>query len=178
MPAKPVETLSLTPSSTEVITTRAKTPSISRVRVRIERSLCAQSSRTPPVTTSQTRAARTPSVRRGRVLPGFGSPRPPAVAVATKRRALLSQTPPSLIAQRLHRGLPAGLHGREEREQEAEDEGHQCRPDEAQGGERQRRADRAGDHPGKDDADHEPRGAAEQGQQQGLGHERFEDLAS
>ena len=57
MPANPVATLSLTPSSTEVITTSAKTPSISRVRVRIERSLCAQSSIRPPVTTSQTRAS-------------------------------------------------------------------------------------------------------------------------
>ncbi len=33
MPAKPVETLSMTPSSTEIITTSAKTPSINSVRV-------------------------------------------------------------------------------------------------------------------------------------------------
>src|SRR3954470_192943 len=108
MPAKPVETLSLTPSSTEVITTRAKTPSISRVRVRTERSLCDHSSMRPPVTTSQTRAMRIPRLRRRRM--GADA------AAGTKARA-------SLIAQGLHRRLPAGLGGRIEREQKAEDEG-------------------------------------------------------
>src|SRR6185295_12733991 len=118
--------------------TRAKTPSISRVNVRIERSLCDQSSMRPPVTTSQTRATRTPKLRRRRM--GAG-----AASAGTKVRA-------SLIAQGLHRRLPAGLGGRIEREQEAEDEGQEGRPQEAQGGERQRNADRLRDHPREDDA--------------------------
>src|SRR5947199_1809407 len=121
MPAKPVETLSLTPSSTEVITTRAKTPSISRVSVRSERSLCDHSSISPPVTTSHTRAARTLKVRRRRIAAGAAS------AAGTKVSA-------SLIAQCLHRRLPAGLGGRIEGEQEAEDDGKQRGPQDAQGG--------------------------------------------
>ena len=55
MPSNPVPTLSRTPSSTDVSTTSAKTPSMSSVRVSIERSLCAHSSTSPPVTTSNTR---------------------------------------------------------------------------------------------------------------------------
>src|SRR5436309_9680266 len=131
MPAKPVETLSLTPSSTELITTRAKTPSISRVRVSSERSLCDHSSISPPVTTSHTRAARTPRLRRRRIATGGAASAPPA---GTKVSA-------SLIAQCLHRRLPAGLGRRIEREQETEDDGQQRGPQEAQRGERQRHAD-------------------------------------
>src|SRR5215208_1767388 len=147
MPAKPVETLSLTPSSTEVMTTRAKTPSISKVNVRIERSLCAHSSIRPPVTTSQTRAARVPRPWRRTV------PVAPGAWVTTTI---------SLIAQRLHRRLPAGLGGRIEREQEAEDDGQGRGPDEAQRGQRHRDAERLRDHPREGDADGEARGAAEQ----------------
>src|SRR5436305_4479271 len=165
MPAKPVATLSLTPSSTEVITTRAKTPSMSRVKVSSERSLCAHSSIRPPVTTSHTRAARTPRLRRRES---------GAAAPATEGGARMMID--SLIAQRLHRRLPAGLDGRIEREQEAEDESHQGGPHEAQRRERQRHPDRMGDHPGEEDAEQVPHGAPQEGQEQRLGHERLEDL--
>src|SRR5947209_6969717 len=167
MPAKPVETLSWTPSSTEVITTRAKTPSISRVRVRSERSLCDHSSIRPPVTTSHTRAARTLKVRRRRIAAGARS------EVSAPAGTNVSA---SLIAQGLHRRLPAGLGRRIEREQETEDDGEQRGPHEAQGGERQRHADRLGDHPREGDADEKTGGAPQQGQEQRLGHERLEDL--
>ena len=43
MPAKPVVTLSITPSRTDVITTSTKTPSINSVSVSVERSLWAHS---------------------------------------------------------------------------------------------------------------------------------------
>src|SRR5215203_7239572 len=167
MPAKPVETLSLTPSSTEVITTRAKTPSMSRVRVRIERSLWDHSSIRPPVTTSQTRAARVPRPWRRR----WTKPSPP------RKASFAWRSIDSLIAQCLHRRLPAGLGGRVEGEQEAEDDGQQGGPEEAQRIDRQRHADRFRDHPGKADADEVAGGAAEQREQQRLGHEPLEDLA-
>src|SRR4051794_30737022 len=148
MPAKPVETLSLTPSSTEDITTRANTPSISKVRVSSERSLCDHSSIRPPVITSHTRATRVPRVRRRRT------------GVSTRAAAgCIIRT--SFIAQRLHRRLTTGLGGRIEREQEAEDQGHQGGPEEAQRRERQRNADRFRDHPGEGDADDIAHGAAE-----------------
>ena len=57
MPEKPVAILSMTPSMTEVMTTSAKTPSIRSVSVSVERSLCAQSSTSPPLTISQPRAS-------------------------------------------------------------------------------------------------------------------------
>ncbi len=65
IPANPVVTLSMTPSKTDVRTTRTKTPSIRSVSVRTDRSLCAQSSRKPPRTTSNIKArrARTPKRR-------------------------------------------------------------------------------------------------------------------
>src|SRR5258705_314389 len=57
MPAKPVLTLSFTPSSREVITTMAKTPSINMVKVRIESRLCDKSWIRPPVMPSPMREA-------------------------------------------------------------------------------------------------------------------------
>src|SRR5262245_22972619 len=118
MPAKPVEILSCTPSSTDTMTTSANTPSMRRVNVRSERSLCAHSSIKPPVMTSQTRASRAPSdLRRGRA--------GPSDVAAWRGRAI------SFIAQRLHRRLPAGLGGGVESEEETEHQGHQRGPDEA-----------------------------------------------
>src|SRR6185369_4361722 len=154
MPAKPVPILSLTPSSTEVITTSAKTPSMRSVRVRSERSLCAHSSISPPVITSHTSARRTPIVRRRTVAGPVGS-----VRAGVNVRI-------SLIAQCLHRRLPAGLDGGAESEQEAEDERHQRRPQKAQRIERQRHADREGDHPREGDPDQETDQATESRQQQ------------
>src|ERR1035437_7097281 len=106
MPAKPVETLSRTPSRTEVLTTSAKTPSMRSVSVRIERSLCAHSSTSQPAMNSWKRLNLAPQDRRR---PSTGLV-PPA---ATGKETLL-------ITQRLHRGKPAGLPRRVEREQEAE----------------------------------------------------------
>ena len=48
IPSNPVPTLSRTPSSTDVSTTSAKTPSMSSVSVRADRSLCDHSSTRPP----------------------------------------------------------------------------------------------------------------------------------
>ncbi len=120
MPAKPVETLSLTPSSTEVITTRAKTPSMRSVRVSSERSLCAHNSIRPPVTTSQTRERRLPRLRRRRGIPAVVTAGVDAMGDGVKIAVSIAV---SFIAQRLHRRLPAGLGGRVEGEQEAEDDG-------------------------------------------------------
>src|SRR5579864_1242002 len=148
MPAKPIDTLSMMPSSTEVITTRAKTPRVSRLSVSSERSLCAHSSTSPPVTTSTPRLSWTSGPRR------------------------------SLIPQRLHRREPARLPGRVESEEEAEGAGQRRRPAEARHRDRQRHADRGGDHLREDDADRQPETGAEDRHQQRLGHEALEDLAT
>src|SRR6202035_275135 len=164
MPAKPVDTLSCTPSSTEVITTSAKTPSMRSVRVRIERSLCAQSAIRPPLTTSHTRAARTPRLRRRRT-------------VSRPTSATGPRTSASLIAQALYGRLPAVLGGRIEGEEEAEGEGQEGGPEEAQGSERQRHADRVRDRPREDDPHGVADGAPQERQKKRLGHEGLEDLA-
>src|SRR5271169_27508 len=149
IPEKPVVTLSRTPSSTDVMTTSAKTPSMRSVSVRIERSLCAQSSIRPPVTTSQIRASRAPGEREPATL---------------------------LIAQRLHGREAAGLQGGVDREEEAEDEGQQERPDEALRVHVERDLEDRRDHLRERDADEEADEPAEAGQEQRLGHELLEDL--
>src|SRR5271169_155028 len=149
IPEKPVVTLSRTPSSTDVMTTSAKTPSMRSVSVRIERSLCAQSSIRPPVTTSQMRESR----------------------AASERETLL-------IVQRLHRGEAARLQRRIDREEEAEDEGQEERPDEALRVHVERDLEDRRDHLRERDADEEADEPAEAGQEQRLGHELLEDLAA
>src|SRR6185503_4127267 len=148
IPWNPVPTLSRTPSSTDVSTTSAKTPSMSRVRVRTDRSLCDHSSTSPPVTTSNTRFTRAP--RESRLL----------------------------IAQGLHRGETAGLPRRVEGEDEPEGRGQEEGPAEAHGLQEERdlqeRRDRRREGDSADEADHAP----EAGQQEGLGHEPLEDLAA
>src|ERR1039457_3326502 len=151
IPEKPVVTLSRIPSSTDVMMTSAKTPSMRSVSVRIERSLWAQSSIRPPVTTSQMRASRAPSERR--------------------RTSLL-------IPQRLHRGEPAGLPGRVDREEEAEDEGQEEGPHEALRVHVERDLEDGRDHLRERDADEEADEPAEARQEQRLGHELLEDLAA
>src|ERR1017187_1343531 len=151
IPEKPVVTLSRIPSSTDVMMTSAKTPSMRSVSVRIERSLWAQSSIRPPVTTSQMRASRAPSERR--------------------RTSLL-------IPQRLHRGEPAGLPGRVDCEEEAEDEGQEEGPHEALRVHVERDLEDGRDHLRERDADEEADEPAEARQEQRLGHELLEHLAA
>src|ERR1700753_2342394 len=159
MPAKPVDTLSTMPSRTEVITTRAKTPRVRRLSVSRERSLWAQSSTKPPLTTSATRLAwaRRPRLGRG----------------AAARLA-----PASLIAQGFHRGQAAGLPGRIEGEEKAEGAGEAGGPGEADGRQGEGHAEDDGDGLGEGDAGEEAEAGAEEGHQEGLGHEGLEDLAA
>src|SRR5687768_4844820 len=138
IPAKPVPTLSRTPSSTDVSTTSAKTPSMSSVRVRTERSLCDHSSTSPPATTSTTRFTRAP------------------------------KESPLLIAERLHRGQAAGLPRGVEREDEAEGGSEQERPHEARGLHVERDLEERGDRGREGDPPHETDQAAEAGEQEGL----------
>src|SRR5207247_10873196 len=101
-----VAILSITPSMTEVMTTSAKTPSIRSVRVNDERSLCAQSSTSPPLTISQLRATFAPSGRR------FNGVTALKAGAGTDSARLL-------IPQRLHGREAARLPGREEGKDEA-----------------------------------------------------------
>src|SRR5262245_7368394 len=141
IPWNPVPTLSRTPSSTDVSTTSAKTPSMSSVRVRAERSLCDHSSTSPPVTTSTTRFTRAP-----------------------KETSLL-------IAERLHRGEAAGLPRGIEREDEAESRSEEEGPHEAHGPHEERDLQERGDGGREGDSPSEPDQAAEAGEEEGLGHE-------
>src|SRR5664280_2210030 len=159
IPEKPVVTLSRIPSSTDVMMTSAKTPSMRSVSVRIERSLWAQSSIRPPVTISQMRASRAPSERRRTALSSSGRGR-------------------LLIPQRFHRGEPAGLPGRVDREEEAEDEGKQEGPDEALRVHVERDLEDRRDDLRERDADEEPDEPAEARQEQRFGHELLEDFAA
>src|SRR5512143_2707422 len=162
IPSKPVPTLSRIPSRTEVMTTRAKTPSIRSVRVRIERSLCAHSSTNPPLMVSQTRPSWAAAERRRTAGPG-------SAAAGASRATLL---------------IPQGLHGREPRrlprrvdgEDEAEDEGEAEGPDEAQRVHPERDLERLGDDFREDGAEDEADDAAEARQEERLGHELLEDL--
>src|ERR1700728_90923 len=168
-PAKPVETLSMMPSRTEDMTTRAKTPRVRRLRVSSERSLCAHSSTRPPVTTSTPRLSwvRRPWRRRGAAWRG-DTREPTATPAATC----------SLIAQRFHGREAARLPGRIESEEKAEGASQAGGPGEAQRRDGERHADRGGDDLGEDDAHRHAQAGAEEGHEKRLGHERFEDLAA
>src|SRR5215471_16665181 len=163
MPEKPIAILSMTPSMTEVMTTSAKTPSIRRVSVRVERSLWAQSSTRPPLMISQPSASFAGNDRR-------------RGGLACETAVAGSESACSLIAQRLHRREARGLPCREEGEREAEDRGEHVRHDEALRVDVERDAERRGDDLRKADSDDQARQRADAGQQERLGHELLEDL--
>src|SRR5262249_3393035 len=151
------------------MTTRAKTPSIRRVRVKVERSLWAQSSTRPPLMISHPRESRAPNERwRGRAI------RPVEVPVVGTARPLTT----SLIAQRLHGRQARRLPRREEGEDETKDGGQQIRRHKTLGVDVERDADRGGDDLREPDADDQARERSHPGQKQRLRHELFEDFAA
>src|SRR6266545_2599761 len=162
IPEKPIAILSMTPSRTDVMTTSAKTPSMRSVSVRIERSLCAQSSTNPPTTTSQTMPSRAPQGRRR----------------ATRRFVPPAARATLLIPQRLHRReaarLPGGVKGEEEAKGCRECEG----PGEARGPHVERGLEEGRDRLREEDAAEEAEESAEDRQDERLGHEALENLAA
>src|SRR6266540_5614526 len=202
MPEKPVVTLSITPSRTDVITTSTKTPSISSVSVSVERSLWAHSSRSPPRTTSRYKARRVPVEWPRR---SIGAVPVNGNALLLKRtshsrfqipRAPEEEIPESgvktsegfrtwnlesgiwnlLITERLHWRLPAGLEGRVEREDEPEEAREQEGPEEALRVHVEGDLENGRDDLGERDPDREPEHRAEAREEHRLRHELLEDL--
>src|SRR5260221_900710 len=148
IPSNPVPTLSRTPSSTDVSTTSAKTPSMSRVSVSADRSLCDHNSTRPPVTTSTMRFTRAP------------------------------QESSLLITQRVHRGETARLPRRVEGEDEPEGRSQEEGPGEALRMHEERHLQEGRDRRREGDSPDEADQAPEAGEHEGLGHEPLEDLAA
>src|SRR5678815_267684 len=150
-------------SSTDVMTTSAKTPSIKSVSVRSERSLCAHNSIRPPRTTSPYSAS---LARKGR---------PVGRETEDGRRETKTSL---LIPKSFHRRQARGLECGIEREEEAERDREQEREEEALGAHVERDPDRRRDDLREADAGQQAQGASEPREKERLGQELFEHLAA